>query len=490
MTEGTLALVLAAGAGSRFGGGKLLASIAGRPILQHVLDTLAAAGLTEVVVVLGRDAPAIEASMAWRTERRVVNPDPDRGLASSLAVGFEAIGEVIGVAAEAESSGAAAETVLVVLGDQPFLSVKAIRAVVGAPADPVRPIVVPAYSHDRGRNPVLVRRPAFKLIGQATGDRGLGPVLAAHPELVMEVPVAGANPDLDTPADLARLVEEAWGAGVRADREQVERIREVPDGQDFYAPVHSLFRADPTRTDDPVLAALLDLHRSGETWLDVGAGAGRFALPLARALDPSGGTVVALDASASMLEGLREIAEDYAIENVQTIETSWPPADPSGLAQFSVDVALIAHVGYDVEAIGPFLDALEGTARRLCVAVLMDRMPASAADPFWPLVHGEARLSLPALPDFIDLLAARGRVVSVHRITGEARRFDTREALEGFVRRQLWIDAAGPKESRFQAALDELAIRVGDGRGRDDGGWTIRDRAPVDTGIVTWSPDG
>ena len=490
MTEGTLALVLAAGAGSRFGGGKLLASIAGRPILQHVLDTLAAAGLTEVVVVLGRDAPAIEASMVWRTERRVVNPDPGRGLASSLAVGFEAIGEVIGVAAEAESSGAAAETVLVVLGDQPFLSVKAIRAVVGAPADPVRPIVVPAYSHDRGRNPVLVRRPAFKLIRQATGDRGLGPVLAAHPELVMEVAVAGANPDLDTPADLARLVEEAWGAGVRADREQVERIREVPDGQDFYAPVHSLFRADPTRTDDPVLAALLNLHRSGETWLDVGAGAGRFALPLARALDPSGGTVVALDASASMLEGLREIAEDYAIENVQTIETSWPPADPSGLAQFSVDVALIAHIGYDVEAIGPFLDALEGTARRLCVAVLMDRMPASAADPFWPLVHGEARLSLPALPDFIDLLAARGRVVSVHRITGEARRFDTREALEGFVRRQLWIDVAGPKESRFQAALDELAIRVGDGRGRDDGGWTIRDRAPVDTGFVTWSPDG
>ena len=477
MTEGTLALVLAAGAGSRFGGGKLLASIAGRPILQHVLDSLAAAGLTEVVVVLGRDAPAIEASMAWRTERRVVNPDPERGLASSLLVGFEAMNHAVGAASEA------VKAVLVVLGDQPLLSVEAIRTVVGAPADPARPFVVPAYSDDRGRNPVLVRRPAFALIGEATGDRGLGPVLAAHPDLVMEVPVTGANPDLDTPSDLARLVEATWGARVRADREQVERIREVPDGPDFYAPVHSLFRADPTRTNDPVLAALLDFHRSGETWLDVGAGAGRFALPLARALDPSGGSVIALDASASMLEGLREIAEDYAIENVQTIEASWPPADPSGLVQLSVDVALIAHVGYDVEAIGPFVGALEATARRLCVAVLMDRMPASAADPFWPLVHGEARLSLPALPDFIELLAARGRDVSVHRLTGEVRRFDTRDVLEGFVRRQLWIDAAGEKESLFQAALDELAIRDGDG-------WTIRDRAPVDTGIVTWSPDG
>ncbi len=483
MTEGTLALVLAAGAGSRFGGGKLLASIAGRPVLQHVLDSLAAAGLDQVVVVLGHDAPAIEVTMAWRTERRVVNPDPDRGLASSLRVGFEAIGEAIGGAAEA---------VLVVLGDQPLLSVEAIRAVVGAPADPARPIVVPAYSDDRGRNPVLVRRPAFGLIDETTGDRGLGPLLAAHPELVIEVSVAGSNPDLDTPADLARLVEAAWGDRVRADREQVERIREVPDEQDFYAPVQSLFRADPTRTDDPILAALLDLHRSGETWLDVGAGAGRFALPLARELDPSGGAVIALDASASMLEGLREIAEDYAIENIQTIEALWPPTDAQGLAQFSVDVVLIAHVGYDVEAIGPFLDALEATARRLCVAVLMDRVPASAADPFWPLVHGEARIPLPALPEFIELLVARGRDVSVRRITGEARRFDTRDMLEGFVRRRMWIDAAGPKEARFQAALDELAVRDGDGDGdggRSDG-WTIRDRAPFDTGIVTWSPGG
>ena len=478
MTEGTLALVLAAGAGSRFGGGKLLASIAGRPILQHVLDRLAAAGLTEVVVVLGHDAPAIEASMAWRAERRVVNPDPDRGLASSLAVGFEAISGP----AEVAEAAKAVDAVLVVLGDQPLVSVETIRAVVGTPADPTRPFVVPVYSDDRGRNPVLVRRPAFTFIDEATGDRGLGPVLAAHPELVIEVPVAGANPDLDTPADLTRLVEAMWGARVRADREQVERIREVPDGSDFYAPVHSLFRADPTRRNDPILVALLDLHRSGETWLDVGAGAGRFALPLALALDPSGGSVIALDASASMLEGLREIAEDYAIENVQTIQASWPPADPSGPAQLSVDVALMAHVGYDVEAIGPFLDALEANAQRLCVAVLMDRMPASAAAPFWPLVHGEARVVLPALPEFIELLALRGREASVLRIPGEPRRFETRDALEGFVRRQLWIDASGPKESRFQEALDKLAIHDGDG-------WTIRDRAAIDTGIVTWSPD-
>ena len=50
--------------------------------------------------------------------------------------------------------------------------------------------------------------------------------------------------------------------------------------------------------------------------------------------------------------------------------------------------------------------------------------------------------------------------------------------VEAFVRRQLWIDPAGPKEARFQAALDELAIPDGDG-------WTIRGRGPVDIGIVS-----
>lgn len=419
-------------------------------------------------MVLGRDAPEVERSITWRAERRVLNPDPERGLASSLQIGMAA-------------ADPGADAVLVALGDQPLVAVDTVRLLLDAPPDPARPVVVPAYTDDRGRNPVLLRRAAFGLAGEASGDRGLGPVLAAHPELVLEIPIAGGNPDVDTPADLARVVEASWEARVRANREQVERVREVPDGADFYAPVHSLFRADPTRTDDPVLEALLALVRSGERWLDVGAGAGRFALPIARALDPSGGSVVALDVSPSMLEGLREIAEDYAIENVRTVEARWPPPDPSESTVLEADVVLIAQVGYDIEAIGPFVDGLEAASRRLCVAVLMEHVPASATDPFWPLVHGESRAALPALPDFLDLLRSRGREPSVTRIAGEPRRFESREALEGFVRRQLWIDPAGTKEARFRVALDELAIA-------DGPGWTIRGRTPTDTGIVTWSP--
>lgn len=463
--------MLAAGAGSRFGGGKLLATLEGRPILQHVLDTLAAAGLRDVILVLGSDAAAVEAAVTWRHERRVLNPAPERGLSSSVQVGMSALDPEV-------------PAVLIVLGDQPRLAAATIRALVDAVPDAARPIVVPRYPDDRGRNPVLLHRAAFGLVSDASGDRGLGPILAAHPELVHEIAVLGANPDVDTPADLASLAESAWTDRVRANREQVDRIREVPDGTDFYAPVRSMFRADPTRTDDPVLTTLLGIVEPGDTWLDVGAGAGRFALPIALALASSGGSGIALDASVSMLEAARELAAEHGIENLRTIEGRWPmdadTATAAGVGPRSADVVLIAHVGYDVEAIGPFVDAIEAAARRELVAVLMDQMPASAADAFWPPVHGEARTPLPALTDFVELLRARGRRPTIERVTDERRRFDSRDSVEAFVRRQLWIDPSGPKEARFQAALSELAIPDGDG-------WTIRGRGPVDIGIVRWT---
>ncbi len=482
MTGRTAAVVLAAGAGSRFGGGKLLAPLEGRPVLQHVLDRLAEAGVTDVVVVLGEDAEAVEAALDWRRERRVRNEDPGRGLSSSLRLGIEALHDAV--------TGA-----LIVLGDQPIVSVEAIRAVLEAPPDASWPIVVPVYRDDGGRNPVLLQRAAFPLVAETTGDRGLGPLIAAHPELVREVPVdvLGGNPDIDTRADLVAVLETAWAARVRANAEQVDRFREMPDGIDFYAPVTGLFRADPMRTDDSALDALLRLVRPGERWLDIGAGAGRYALPIARALAPSGGEVVALDPSASMLDSLREIAAEHDIENVRPIEARWPPtgladtadmADTAARVGLAADVALIAHVGYDIEAIGPFVDAMESIAGRLCVAVLMERQPSSIADGCWPPVHGEARVPLPALPEFVELLRARGREPSIERLEREPRRFASRGELEGFLRRQLWTEPGSAADGRFRAALDGLLETDKDGL------VGLVGQRPLPIGIVSWAPEG
>ena len=467
----TAAIVLAAGAGSRFGGGKLVARLDGRPLLDHVLGAIAECGLAGTIVVIGPGSSDLAAIAVAREAQVIVNPAPGDGLSSSVRVGLGAIEAM-------DLDGA-----LVVLGDQPRTSAATVRALLGAEVPAGRLIVVPRYRGGGGANPALLLRTAWPLAARLEGDRGFGPLIQEHPELVLEVDLPGDNPDVDTRTDLAAIAESGWSRRVVANRDQVERIREVPDGADFYAPVRSLFRADPTRTDDPVLARLLELIQPGDRWLDVGAGAGRFALPLARALEPSGGEVVALDASPSMLAGLRELAEEHGIRNVRPVEGRWPPEAGSGhsVEAFSADVALIAHVGYDVEAIGPFLDALEAAAGRRCVAVMMEHVPASAADPFWPAVHGEDRETLPALPEFVELLTSRGRTVEVTHLPPEARRFESRAAIEGFARRQLWIDPAGPKEARFQAALETLA-------GRADGGWAIRGRPANAIGVVSWRP--
>jgi CTP:molybdopterin cytidylyltransferase MocA/SAM-dependent methyltransferase len=465
------AVVLAAGAGSRFGGRKLLAPLEGRPILQHVLDRLRAAGLSEVVVVLGDDEDAVRRTIDPGDARFVRNPAPERGLSSSVRVGIGALDDAIGSA-------------LIVLGDQPRLPARAVRALLDAGVTDDRPIAVPVYGGDTGRNPVLVGRTAFGLVDETSGDRGLGPLIDAHPELVHEIPirVEGGNPDVDTRDDLVGLLESAWAARVVANAEQVDRFREVPDGSDFYAPVTGLFRADPRRTDEPVLDALLRLVAPGETWIDIGAGAGRYALPIALALAPSGGRVIALDASPGMLDALLDLQSEHGVTDIEVVETRWPPPPSTALERFVADVALIAHVGYDIEAIGPFIRAMEAVARRQCVAVLMERQPSSIADVCWPPVHGEARVSLPALPEFVELLRARGRDPSVEMVTREPRRFAARDELVGFLRRQLWVEPGSEADRRFVAALDDVIV------GDAASGFGLRDQQPLPIGVVTWSP--
>ena len=269
----------------------------------------------------------------------------------------------------------------------------------------------------------------------------------------------------------------AWADRVRANREQVDRIREVPD-RDFYAPVSSLFVADPHRTGEAALDALVALAQPADRWLDIGAGAGRYALPLANRV----AEVIAVEPSASMRNALRTGAAEHGIANLRLVGAAWPEA----LAELGeppvADVALIAHVGYDIEAIGPFIDAMERSADRLCVAVLTDRSPASVADPFWPIVHGIDRVPLPALPDLAELLRARGRETEILRVERAPRTFDSFDGLATFLRRQLWIAEDGEKEQRFRSALTGMA------RERDDDGWTLASPPVGSIGILTWRP--
>jgi len=181
----TASLILAAGLGTRFGGRKLLAPIDGCPMLQHVLDLAAVAGLRPIVVVLGNDADELERACTWRDELRVRNPAPENGVSGSVALGIATLSRL------------GAQRVAVLMGDQPFLDPDHFRAILFARGQ----IVVPRYDGKPG-NPVVLDHSVFPLARSLQGDRGFSQLFAAYGNLVTYVNLPGTNPDIDTPDDL------------------------------------------------------------------------------------------------------------------------------------------------------------------------------------------------------------------------------------------------------------------------------------------------
>lgn len=277
-----------------------------------------------------------------------------------------------------------------------------------------------------------------------------------------------ADPDALRPTAEAAL--SAWADRVRAEREQVERCREVADPADFYAPVAEHFRHDPRRTDDAVLSQLLAIARPDDTWLDIGAGGGRYALPIALVAQE----VIAIDPSAGMLNVLRSAMGDAGIANVRPIHGRWPLPGYEG----SADVSLMAHVGYDIEPIGPFLDAMEAASRRECVAVMAEGAMTTVATLFWEQVHSEPRIALPALPEFLTLLMARGRLPAVRLEDRLPPAFDSVEELLWMARRQLWVMPGSDKDRLLERLVRAAASQR-------QGLWAL-DWSRTQIGIVSW----
>jgi molybdenum cofactor cytidylyltransferase len=187
------ALVLAAGLGTRFGGGsKLLALLEGKPLILHVAEAAIASRASPVLVVLGHDSEPVADALAHMPVTPVFNPRYREGLSTSLQAGFAAL-------------PANAKAGVVLLGDMPRISPAIIDAVIGAWREGHPLAVVPTFRGRRG-NPVLLSRALAPQIAGLSGDRGAGPLLRGVPG-VREHPLdeAGITLDADTPAALADI---------------------------------------------------------------------------------------------------------------------------------------------------------------------------------------------------------------------------------------------------------------------------------------------
>jgi molybdenum cofactor cytidylyltransferase len=178
-------IILAAGAGRRFGPEpKLLAPLAGRPVLQHVVDH-ARAVLDPVVVVLGAHAEAIATQVHLGDARAVVCENWAEGQAASLRRGAHALADE--------------EKVLVLLGDQPFVTPDVIERLAAEP-----PGTRAAYEGEPGHPAVL----GPDLLRDAVALRGDAGLRDAAWRLV-ECGDRARAADLDTPDDLEAIRDEA-----------------------------------------------------------------------------------------------------------------------------------------------------------------------------------------------------------------------------------------------------------------------------------------
>jgi molybdenum cofactor cytidylyltransferase len=191
-------VILAAGDSTRMGSPKaLLLTRDGRPFVAAIAETFAAAGITEIVVVTGRDHERITAALAHERlpapPEVVRNLDPSRGQLSSLLLGIDSL-------------PAAAPAAVVTLVDVPLMTAETVRLVISEWRRTGAPIVRPAIGERHG-HPVVFDRRLFQELRQAPLDVGAKAVVRAHSAEIVNVPVTdtGCLVDVDTPADYEAL---------------------------------------------------------------------------------------------------------------------------------------------------------------------------------------------------------------------------------------------------------------------------------------------
>jgi molybdenum cofactor cytidylyltransferase len=184
----SVAIVPAAGKGARFGGAKLLADVGGEPLLNRTIRSLLEGGVKHVVVVLAEGASIQVPAFADRHVHTTTNPDPSRGMLSSIQAGL---------------TGAVGDQFLILPGDMPFVRSDTVKAVLDA-ARETDAIVSPRYRNKRG-HPVSVPGRLRAELLSASSTSSLKDVLATVNEQKIEIDVddPGVLRDVDERQDLS-----------------------------------------------------------------------------------------------------------------------------------------------------------------------------------------------------------------------------------------------------------------------------------------------
>lgn len=193
---GLHAIVLAAGASTRFGSAKQLVRIAGRPMLHATVTRAVEVAGNAVSVVLGARAEELAPLLSHSPASIVINRDWREGLGSSIRAGVARV-------------PAACSGVMLLLADQAAVTAEDLRRLAGAWRRQPAYVAAAVYGATVGV-PAIFPRSTFSELLQLRGDTGARALLLRNPDRLVRVPMESAGIDIDTPEDL--LAIESGGA--------------------------------------------------------------------------------------------------------------------------------------------------------------------------------------------------------------------------------------------------------------------------------------
>jgi molybdenum cofactor cytidylyltransferase len=189
--DGLHAIVLAAGASSRFGSAKQLVRVAGRPLLHSAVANAAEVAGAAVMVVLGARAAELAPLLKHSQSSVVINRDWREGMASSIRTGVARL-------------PASCTAVLLMLVDQAAVTGEDLKRLVSAWRRQPDYIAAACYGTTTGV-PAIFPRATFLDLQSLRGDVGARVLLRRNADRVVRVPMASAAIDVDTPEDLLKL---------------------------------------------------------------------------------------------------------------------------------------------------------------------------------------------------------------------------------------------------------------------------------------------
>jgi molybdenum cofactor cytidylyltransferase len=185
------AVVLAAGAATRFGRTKQLEHFEGQSLVANAIRKAESVCGARSVLVTGNDWQNVAATCAPLAGFFVVNDDYEDGLASSIACGVRSVGE-------------SADAILLMLADLPLVPVEHLARLVDAWKESPGSIIASAFEDALGP-PIVFPRADFDALLQLRGDRGARPVIDANRDRVRSILCEEAAFDIDRPEDLAGI---------------------------------------------------------------------------------------------------------------------------------------------------------------------------------------------------------------------------------------------------------------------------------------------